>query len=48
MSAYVMIIPNPNYFVIGFSCLIAAILAGWSIADVIKNNTQSNDSISAE
>jgi len=43
MSAYVMIIPNPNYFIIGFSYLISVILIGWEIADIVKNKTQLYD-----
>lgn len=43
MSAYVMIILNPNYFIIGFSYLISVFLIGWAIADIVKNKTQLYD-----
>lgn len=43
MSAYVIIILNPNYFIIGFSYLISVILIGWAIADIVKNKSQLYD-----
>lgn len=36
-SAYVMLVPNPKYPIVVCSYLIATILAGWVIADVIQN-----------
>lgn len=43
MSAYVMIIPSPNYIIIGFSYLISVILIGGAIADIVKSKTQLYD-----
>lgn len=43
MSSYVIIILNPNYFIIGFSYLISVILIGWAIADIVKNKSQLYD-----
>lgn len=40
MSAYLMIISDPNYIIIGFSYLISVILIGWAISDIVKIKTQ--------
>lgn len=43
MSAYLIIISDPNYIIIGFSYLISVFLIGWAIADIVKNKTQLYD-----